>query len=112
MMTCSDLESKCDDLGSKHRWRVNTSSIDPAGWVAPLVSSVLRALKWREFAQPEDGHAWQSTLHSAVNTREYFSVLYKTIVLKNSGLTLEFGFLVGIGRSGVMIGRLFLNMIS
>ena len=31
---------------------------------------------------------------------------------KNSGLTLEFRFLVGIGRSGVMIGRLCLNMVS
>ena len=34
------------------------------------------------------------------------------IGFKNSGLTLEFRSLVGIGRSGVMIGRLCLNMGS
>ena len=32
--------------------------------------------------------------------------------LKNSGLTLEFCLLVGIGRSGVMIGSLCLNMVT
>ena len=40
------------------------------------------------------------------------SVLYEDFGFKNSGLTLEFRFLVGIGRSGVMIGRLCLNMVS
>ena len=36
----------------------------------------------------------------------------KDFGFKNSGLTLEFRSLVGIGRSGVMIGRLRLNMGS
>ena len=36
----------------------------------------------------------------------------KKIGFKNSGVTLEFRFLLGILRSGVMIGRLCLNMVS
>ena len=39
-------------------------------------------------------------------------VLYTDIRFKNSGLMLEFRFLVGIGRSGVTIGRFSLNMVS
>ena len=50
-------------------------------------------------------------LRSAVNSREYFPALYNKFGFKNSGLTLAFRFLVGIGRSGVMIGRLCLNMV-
>ena len=74
---------------------------------------------------PRDRSGWQSVepgaaaavlvggrLRSAVNTREHCSVLYLKIGFKNSGLMLEFRFLVGIGRSGVMIGRLCLNMVS
>ena len=38
--------------------------------------------------------------------------LYEHFGLNNSGLTLEFRFLVGIGRSGVMIGSFYLNMVS
>ena len=45
-------------------------------------------------------------------TRESFNILYRNVGFKNSGLTLEFRFLVGIGRSGVMIGRVCLNMVS
>ena len=51
-------------------------------------------------------------LRSAVNSREHFSVLYENFGFKNSGLTLEFRSLVDIGRSGVIIGRLRLNMGS
>ena len=40
-----------------------------------------------------------------------FKKIYKKIGFKNSGLTLEFCLLVGIGRSGVMIGSLCLNMV-
>ena len=51
---------------------------------------------------------------SAINSREDCSVLYKNkknnIGFNNSGLTLEFRSLVGIGRSGGMIGRCCLNM--
>ena len=43
---------------------------------------------------------------------KFFSVLYIFFGLKNLGLTLEFRSLVGIGRSGVMIGRLPLDMGS
>ena len=38
--------------------------------------------------------------------------MFKKIRVKNSGLMLEFRFLVGIGRSGFMIGRLCLNVVS
>ena len=38
-------------------------------------------------------------------------ILYNNFEFKNSGLTLEFRFLVGIGRSGVMIGRFCLNIV-
>ena len=44
--------------------------------------------------------------------RELFGFPYETNGFENSGLTLEFRFLVGIGRSGVMIGRLCLDMVS
>ena len=40
------------------------------------------------------------------------SVLCKIFGFKNSGLTLAIWPLVGIGRSGAMIGRLCLNMVS
>ena len=43
---------------------------------------------------------------------EFMFILFFFIGFENSGLTLEFRFLVGIGRSGVMIGRLCLNMGS
>ena len=42
---------------------------------------------------------------------ENFKLIYKNIGFKNSGLTLEFCLLVGIGRSGVVIGSLCLNMV-
>ena len=42
---------------------------------------------------------------------ENFNILYKNFGRKHSGLTLEFCLLVGIGRSGVMIGRCCLNMV-
>ena len=51
-------------------------------------------------------------LRSKFNSRDKNSVLYlKKVGFKNSGLTLEFCLLVGIGRSGVMIGSLCLNMV-
>ena len=51
-------------------------------------------------------------LRSKANSREVFSDLYKMFGLKNLGLMIEFRLLVGIGRSGVMIGRFCLNMVS
>ena len=44
--------------------------------------------------------------------REFFKILYKKFGFKNSGLTLKFRSLVGIGSSGVMIGSLCLNMVQ
>ena len=42
-----------------------------------------------------------------------FSICFsKTFGLKNLGLLLEFRSLVGIGRSGIMIGRLCLKMVK
>ena len=41
-----------------------------------------------------------------------FLVLYQRIGSTNSGLMTEFRLLVGIGRSGVMIGSFCLNMVS
>ena len=41
-----------------------------------------------------------------------FSALYKIFDPNNLGEMIEFRLLVGIGRSGVMIGRLCLNMVS
>ena len=49
---------------------------------------------------------------STVNTRENDRFYIKNIGFKNSGLTLEFRFRAGIGRSGVMIVRFCLNMGS
>jgi hypothetical protein len=44
--------------------------------------------------------------------KDVFIFLFLKFRFKNPGLTtLEFRFLVGIGRSRVMIGRLFLNMV-
>ena len=51
-------------------------------------------------------------LCSKANSREVVSVLYQRLGFKNSGLMLEFGFLVGKGRSWVMIGRLCLDMVA
>ena len=46
------------------------------------------------------------------SSRNFVSDAHENIRFNNSGLTLEFRFLVGIWRSDVMIGRLCLNMIS
>ena len=43
--------------------------------------------------------------------RDFFPFYMKKFGFKNSGLTLEFRSLVGIGRSGGMIGRCCLNMV-
>ena len=40
------------------------------------------------------------------------NVFLKCLTSKNAGLLFEFRFLVGIGRSGMMIGSLCLNMVS
>ena len=52
-----------------------------------------------------------SRLRSALHTCVCFSVLYAHVGFRNSGWTLEFRSLVGIGRSGWMIGSLCLNMV-
>ena len=50
-------------------------------------------------------------IRSAVNSRELFRFYIKKFGFKKLGLTLEFRSLVGIGRSGGMIGRCCLNMV-
>ena len=47
----------------------------------------------------------------AVYKDELCNKKYELMRSKDSGLTLEFRFLVSIGRSGVMIGRICLNMV-
>ena len=49
---------------------------------------------------------------SKADSRVFGSVLCKQIGVNNSGLMIEFRLLVGIGRSGVMIGRMCLDMVS
>ena len=61
---------------------------------------------------PGDVFSVPVAVRSAVSSREVYWVLYEKIGFKNSGLMAEFRSLVGIGRSGVMIGRLHLNMGS
>ena len=51
-------------------------------------------------------------LRSKANGREHVFYVLCFFRFNNSGLTLEFRFLVGIGRSGVMIGRICLTMAS
>ena len=51
-------------------------------------------------------------VRSNANSREVCSVLYKMFGLKNLSEMLEFRLLVGIGRSGMTIGRLCLKMVS
>ena len=47
-----------------------------------------------------------------IDTREILRFYMKISDSTNSGLTLEFCLLAGIGRSGVMIGSLCLNMVT
>ena len=42
---------------------------------------------------------------------KFVSVLNRKFWLNNSGLMIEFRLLVGIGRSGVLIGRICLKMV-
>ena len=53
-----------------------------------------------------------SSLCSEAYSREVCAVLYGDFEFNKSGLTLEFRLLVGMGRSGVMIGRICLDMVS
>ena len=51
-------------------------------------------------------------IRSKADSRDVFSALCEIVWFQNSGLMIEFRLLVGIGRSGVMIGRICLNMVS
>ena len=51
-------------------------------------------------------------VRSKANSREVVSASYKCFGFKNSGLMIEFRLLIGIGRSGEMIGRICLDMVS
>ena len=52
-------------------------------------------------------------IRSKANSRQVFPVSYiKNSGFENSGLMIELRLLVGVGRSGVMIGRIRLNMVS
>ena len=87
------------------------NSLEPYGFRCPETQHVCNFLF--AFALTFDSYGFRFPFDKKIKKIiKSTEMSYNCFGFKNSGLKLEFRLLVDIGRSGVMIGRLCLNMVS